>query len=85
MVHDHLVKKYEQYIFNKTCLQKNIIHKKILSTKKNIDKKNIYIKKFKQYVMTKNFGKTIFRKTRDKHFCREMQFRYGVPNQLSTK
>ena len=62
MVHDPLVKKYEQHIFNKTCLQKNILHKKILSTKKNIDKKNIYIKKFKQHVMIKKIWKNDFQK-----------------------
>ena len=65
-------------------ITQNVDNKNI--AQKNIDKKkSIYIKKFKQHVMIKKFGKTIFRKTWDKHFCREIQFRYVVPNWLSPK
>ena len=46
--------KYEQHTFNKIRLQKKTYHiKKILSTKKNVKKKIMYIKIFKQQIMIK--------------------------------
>ena len=70
----------------KHVYRKNIIHKKILSTKKKYwQKKCIHKKNLNNMSWSKIFWKNYFQKTRDKHFCREMQFRYVVHHQLSTK